>query len=75
MRGFAELGVDVGGEPGWADLDEQNKTLTIDTLGRSVVVLIAELERLGAKQYGELYTIVYGGEVIGSIRLGGSDDT
>ena len=75
VRGFAELGVDVGGEPGWADLDEHNKTLTIDTLGRSLVVLIAELERLGAKHYGELYTIVYCGEIIGSIRLGESGDS
>ena len=75
VRGFAELGVDIGGEPGWAELDEQKKIITIDTLGRSLVVLITELERLGANHYGELYTIVYDGEIIGSIRLCESEDT
>ena len=40
MRGFAELGVDVGGEPGWVELNDGDRVVTVNTLGRSWVILM-----------------------------------
>lgn len=69
VRGFAELGVDVGGEPGWVDLNDDDRVVRVNTLGRSWVVLMSEMERLGAQHYDKFYEVVFDGEVIGSVKL------
>jgi hypothetical protein len=68
VRGFEELGVDTGGD-NWMVVDDVNRTASIATLGRSVMVILTQLRRAGATQVGKSYELLYKGRVVGSVVL------
>jgi hypothetical protein len=67
VRGFEELGVNIDQDRDWLSVDEENHVVYISTLGRSLTVVLSDMERAGAKSVGKFYNIVNRGEVIGSI--------
>lgn len=68
VRGFEELGVDTGGQ-NWMVVDDVNRTASITTLGRSVMVILTQLRRAGATQIGKSYDLLYKGRIVGSVVL------
>lgn len=70
VRGFEELGVDIG-ITDWLAVDDVNRTVTLTTLGRSLMVILAEMPRAGATQLGKSYDLLYKGRVVGTVVLQG----
>lgn len=46
-RGFSEIGVDIN-QKNWMKIDDENKIVYIDNLGRALKVIIKKMEFLGA---------------------------
>lgn len=67
VRGFEELGVNIDKDNEWLTLDEPNKVVYVATIGRSLTVLLSDMERAGAKHAGHHYDIVHRGNVVGTI--------
>jgi hypothetical protein len=67
VRGFEELGVNIDQDRDWLSVDEENHVVYVSTLGRSMTVVLSDMERAGAKSIGKFYNIINRGEVIGSI--------
>lgn len=69
VRGFEELGVDIDNKNGWLVVDELNKKIFLSTLGRSPMVILATMQELGAKQFGEEYSIYYKNKYFGKMKF------
>jgi hypothetical protein len=67
VRGFEELGVNIDQDREWLSVDEENLVVYVSTLGRSMTVVLSDMERAGAKSVDKFYDIVNRGEVVGSI--------
>jgi hypothetical protein len=67
VRGFEELGVNIDKDDQWLSVDDASNVVYVATIGRSMTVLLSDMERMGATKYGQVYDIVHRGNVIGSI--------
>ena len=69
VRGFEELGVNIDKDNEWLSVDEESRVVYVATMGRSITVMLSDMARAGAKQFGKEYDIVHRGDVIGAIVL------
>ena len=67
VRGFEELGVNIDKDAEWLSVDEPNRVVYISTLGRSMTVMLSDMQRGGAVKEGDWYDIVHRGDVVGTI--------
>lgn len=67
VRGFEELGVNIDTTSDWLRVDDLQRVVYINTLGRSLAVLLTDMARNGATQIGKEYDIVHAGDLIGTI--------
>ena len=69
VRGFEELGVNIVSNKDWLTVDEPSRTVFISTLGRSLTVMLNDMARAGAAQWGKTYDVVHRGNIVGTIVL------
>ena len=69
VRGFEELGISTDKNPDWLTVDEDARVVYVDSLGRSIMVLLNDLARAGAKQYGKHYEVVHKGNTVATVEL------
>lgn len=69
VRGFEELGVNIDADTDWLTVDDAARVVYIATLGRSMTVMLSDMVRLGAEQFGKAYDIIHRGELVGTIIL------
>ena len=67
VRGFEELGVNIDKDAEWLSVDEPNRVVYISTLGRSMTVMLSDMQRAGASKENDWYDIVHRGNVVGTI--------
>ena len=67
VRGFEELGVNIDKDNEWITVDDEARVVYISTIGRSMTVMLSDMARLGATQYGKEYDIVHRGDLIGTV--------
>lgn len=67
VRGFEELGVNIDKDNEWISVDDEARVVYISTLGRSMTVMLSDMARLGATQYGKEYDVVHRGELVGTV--------
>lgn len=67
VRGFEELGISISADSNWLSVDDASRVVYVSTLGRSLVVLLSDMQRGGATQVGKDYDIVHRGDVVGSV--------
>lgn len=67
VRGFEELGINIEHDNNWMTVDNKTFTVYLSTLGRSITVVLADMQRHGADQPGKSYELVHRGEVVGSV--------
>ena len=67
VRGFEELGINISTGADWLTVDDATRVVYVSTIGRSLAVMLTDMQRQGATQEGKEYEIVHRGEVIGSI--------
>lgn len=68
VRGFEELGVELGVDKEWLSVEDLSNTVYVSTMGRSMQVIIQEMKARGATKVGEYYEVVCGGEVAAHIK-------
>ena len=68
-RGFEELGISTDGNTAWLRVDDLQRTVHITTLGRSLAVILSDMQRQGATQIGKEYSIYHGTELVGMVIL------
>lgn len=69
VRGFEELGVNIDADTDWITVDDAARVVYIATLGRSMTVMLSDMVRLGATQFGKAYDITHRGELVGTVIL------
>lgn len=69
VRGFEELGITTDTNNDWLTVDNDARIVYVDTIGRSLMVLLAEMVRLGASHFGDNYEVVHKGETIAIVEL------
>lgn len=69
VRGFEELGVNIDADHDWITVDDAARVVYISTLGRSLTVMLSDMARLGATQFGKAYDIVHKGDFVGTVLL------
>lgn len=67
VRGFEELGVNIDKDHDWLSVDDASNTVYIATLGRSLMVTLSDMQRMGATKSGQHYDLVHKGEVVGTV--------
>lgn len=67
VRGFEELGVNIDTTVDWLRVDDVQRVVYVNTLGRSLTVLMSDMARNGATQMGKEYDIVHAGDLVGTI--------
>lgn len=67
VRGFEELGVNIDTDRNWLSVDDAQRVVYISTLGRSLMVMLNDMQTKGATQEGKEYDIVHRGDVVGTI--------
>ena len=67
VRGFEELGVNIDKDAEWLSVDEPNCVVYISTLGRSMAVMLSDMQRGGAAKENNWYDVVHRGVVVGTI--------
>lgn len=67
VRGFEELGVNIGSSNDWLTVDDPARTVFVSTLGRSLTVMLNDMDRAGATQVGKGYEIVHKGDIVGTV--------
>lgn len=66
VRGFSEMGIDLE-DDNWIQVDKKRRIVYVNTLGRSLKVILKTMERMGAKDYGQDYDIFYQNKFFGTI--------
>lgn len=69
VRGFEELGINIVSSDDWLTVDDAARIVYVSTLGRSMTVLMSDMARLGATQFGKVYSIIHRGEEVGTVVL------
>jgi hypothetical protein len=67
VRGFEELGVNIATAPDWLTVDDTSRVVYISSMGRSLMVIMSDMARRGASQYGNEYTLVHQGDEVGTL--------
>lgn len=65
IRGFEELGADTNFDPNW--LSVENDTIYINTMGRSLQVIIVAAKKLGAEIGTRKYDVMYRDTIVATI--------
>lgn len=65
IRGFEELGADTSFDHNW--LSVAGSTIYVNTLGRSLTVLIATAKKQGAKLGEQKYDVMYRDKIVAVI--------
>jgi hypothetical protein len=66
VRGFEELGVDISADE-WIYLNDKERIVHLDTLGRSISVILNKMKELGASHIGEEYEIHFKNNFSGTL--------
>lgn len=66
-RGFEELGVNINTDRDWLTVDDASRVVYVSTLGRSMMVTLADMAARGATHTGYVYDIVHRGELVGTL--------
>ena len=69
VRGFEELGISTDKKADWLTIDDDARIVYVDTIGRSLMVLLTDMARAGASHYGDNYEIVHKGQTIAVTEL------
>lgn len=69
VRGFEELGISTDKNDGWLTVDDDARIVYVDTIGRSLMVMLSDMARCGATAYGENYEIIHKGEQIAVVEF------
>jgi hypothetical protein len=69
VRMAEELGVDTEVDRDWITIDEPSKVIYISTLGRSLMVMLKEAAKRGAKGDGSVYDVVHRGKVVATLSI------
>ena len=69
VRGFEELGITTDTRNNWLTVDDDARIVYVDTIGRSLMVLLADMARQGATHYGDNYEVVHKGETIAAVEF------
>lgn len=69
VRGFEELGISTDKDGDWLTVDDAARIVYVSTIGRSLMVLLTDMERLGASHYGENYEVVHKGETVAAVEF------
>lgn len=69
VRGFEELGVNIDADSDWLTVDDAARVVYIATLGRSLTVMLSDMARMGATEFGKAYDIVHRGDLVGTVIL------
>jgi hypothetical protein len=69
VRGFEELGITTDTRNNWLTVDDAARIVYVDTIGRSLMVLLADMARQGATHYGDNYEVVHKGETIAVVEF------
>ena len=69
VRGFEELGISTDKDGDWLTVDDAARMVYVSTIGRSLMVLLTDMERLGASHYGENYEVVHKGETVAAVEF------
>lgn len=69
VRGFEELGVNIDKDSDWLSVDNAARVVYIATLGRSMTVMLSDMVRMGATDFGKSYDVVHRGELVGTVIL------
>ena len=69
VRGFEELGISTDKDGDWRTVDDAARIVYVSTIGRSLMVLLTDMERLGASHYGENYEVVHKGETVAAVEF------
>lgn len=67
VRGFEEMGINIDSDQDWIRVDEANARVYMRTMSRSMKVLLATMQRLGARRFGEEYKLFVNNNYFGSI--------
>jgi len=65
IRGFEELGADTNQDPNW--LEVEGDSIHINTMGRSMQVILATARKKGAAIGTRPYTVRYRGKAVATI--------
>lgn len=69
VRGFEELGISTDKKSDWLHVDDEARIVYVDTIGRSIMVLLSDMARAGASKFGQPYEIIYKEQSVGFIVL------
>lgn len=67
VRGFEELGINIDKDPDWMVVDDDAGVVYVTTLGRSLMVMLADMRRKGASREGYSYDIIFKDSKIGTV--------
>ena len=69
VRGFEELGISTDKDDDWLSVDNAARIVYVSTIGRSLMVLLSDMGRLGATHYGVNYEVIHKGVTIAVVEL------
>jgi hypothetical protein len=69
VRGFEELGISTDTNDDWLTVDDEARIVYVDTIGRSLMVLLADMSRAGATHFGDHYEVVHKGITVAVVEL------
>lgn len=69
VRGFEELGISTDTNSDWLTVDDEARIVYVDTIGRSLMVLFADMSRKGATHFGDNYEVVHKGTTVAVVEL------
>ena len=69
VRGFEELGISTDKKTDWLTVDDDARVVYVDTIGRSLMVLLNDMVRVGATHIGEQYEVVHRSQTVAVIEL------
>ena len=69
VRGFEELGINIDSDEQWIDINDDKKTINLNTLGRSLMV-IYNTANLSDSHPKEAYSLYFKNKLIGEILVG-----
>ncbi len=67
VRGFEELGLNIDKDHDWLSVDDAANIVYISTLGRSLMVTLVDMQRMGATKVGQHYDVVHRGDIVGTL--------
>ena len=69
VRGYEEMGISLSVDEDWLSVDDASRVVYVSTMGRSLQVILGEMRKQGATQWGKDYDVVHRGEVVGTITF------